>query len=165
MVHFGESNIVTRQVRLNRTKIGKKAKIQMRHFEQFLNNVHAEFFKGYLKQTSQNFYGDFCLVLRFFSIFTRLFQSLVQQTRYFFMASSTSLILYQELLHCKLFAQDQDFSSFSATKIEHSELKDRIGNNARLWQRSSSTFGSGTLHLRKLHLWMLHLRKLELLKF
>ena len=92
MFHFGESNSVTRQVSFNRTKIAKKAKIQMRHFEQFLNNVHAEFFKGYLKQTSQNFYGDFCLVLRFFSIFTRLFQSLVQQTRYFFMASSTSLL-------------------------------------------------------------------------
>ena len=49
MVNFGESNSVTRQVSFNRTKIGKKAKIQMRHFEQFLNNVHAEFFKGYLK--------------------------------------------------------------------------------------------------------------------
>ena len=162
MVNFGESNSVTRQVSFNRPKIGKKAKMQMRHFEQFLNNVHAEFFKGYLKQTSQNFYGDFCLVLRFFSIFTRLFQSLVQQTRYFLWRP---VLLYQELLHCKLFAQDQNFSSFSATKIEHSELKDRIGNNARLWQRSSSTFGSGTLHLRTLHLWMLHLRKLQLLKF
>ena len=137
----------------------------MRHFEQFLNNVHAEFFKGYLKQTSQNFYGDFCLVLRFFSIFTRLFQSLVQQTRYFFMASSTSLLgttTLQTFSH-----KTKTFLLFLLQRysIAVAELKDRIGNDARLWQRSSSTFGSGTLHLRTLHLWMLHLRKLELLKF
>ena len=50
MVHFGEflktwslrSNSVTRLVSFNRTKIGGKcqnSKIQMRHFEWFLNNV------------------------------------------------------------------------------------------------------------------------------
>ena len=50
MVNFGKSlkdwslgpNSVTRQVNLNSTKIGRKCqrwKIQMRHFEQFLNNV------------------------------------------------------------------------------------------------------------------------------
>ena len=50
MIHFGEflktwslrSNRVTRHVTFNRTKIGGKcqnSKIQMRHFEQFSNNV------------------------------------------------------------------------------------------------------------------------------
>ena len=33
------------------------------------------------------------------------------------------------------------------------------------WKKLSEHRGSGTLHLRTLHLWMLHLRKLELWKF
>ena len=39
------------------------------------------------------------------------------------MASSTSLLGTRRLLHCKLFAQDQNFSFLFATKIEHSSTK------------------------------------------